>query len=144
MNLTEVRERLEGSRAALLAALEGVTERNFAAELEPGTTIVATLAALAPAEREAIRQARLAVGAPERALPATGANVSSRATPPQVVHDLAGARYETSLFLELLGSLEVDSTPDDLATLLEGIYEREIAVAEAVQSRIGAERPDSA
>jgi hypothetical protein len=48
------------------------------------------------------------------------------------------------LFLELLGTLEVDSTPDDLATLLEGIYEREIAVAEAVQTRIGAEKRDSA
>lgn len=144
MNVSAIRERLESSRAALLAALEGVTERDFAAELAPGMTVVAKLATLAPAEREAIREARLAVGAPERPLPGAGANVSRRATPPQVVHDLAGARYETSLFLELLDAMPADSGQDELATLLQGIHEREIAVAEAVRGRIGAEQGDPA
>lgn len=145
MNIPAIRERLEASRATLLGALEGVTERDFAAELEPGTTVVGALAKLAPAEREAVREARLAIGAPERPLPAGGASATSRATPPQVVHDLAGARYETILFLELLQAAEVpESSRERLATLLEGISEQEIASAEAIRGRIGTESANRA
>lgn len=125
---------LEQSRAALLAALEGVTERDFTAELEPGTTMIAALAALAPAEREAVRDARVAIGAPERPLPAGGASVTGRATPPQVVHDLAGARYETLLFLDYLEGAQ--RPPDGaIAAALEAIAAREAAVSGQIAAR---------
>jgi hypothetical protein len=145
MNVESLRERLEASRAALLAALEGVTERDFASELESGVTVVATLGALAQAERTAIRDARDTVGAAQRPLPAGGAAATARATPPQVVHDLAGARYETLLFLDLLAAARpATSGGATLATLLGGIADREIAAAEAVRSRIDPEGTSSA
>ena len=51
--LDALRARLDASRAALLAALEGVTERDFAVDLGGGETVVRALAALAAAERAA-------------------------------------------------------------------------------------------
>jgi hypothetical protein len=137
MNIAAVRERLEGSRATLLAAIEGLTERDFAAELEPGLTVVGALAALAPAEREAVREARLAVGAPERPLPTGGAAATARAIPPQVVHDLAGARYETILFLDLIARQEVQASAaaERIEALLSNIAIGETRIAEQVRAR---------
>ena len=51
MSVAGLRQRLEQSRAALLSALEGLTDRDFAAEIEPDVTVVGALAVLAPAER---------------------------------------------------------------------------------------------
>jgi len=148
MNAEAIRERLTRSRASLLDALTGLTERDFVAELEPGLTVAAALAALASAERQSIREARRAAGAPERPLPAGGAPAAARATPPQVVHDLAGARYETALFLDLMSQgtpgAEVDA--QTVQALLQAICDREAAAAEHVRARpwIGEHRASTA
>src|SRR5438067_12665214 len=101
MTVEELRAELEASHAALLAAAGTLTDRDFATALADGTTIIAVLAALAPAEREAVRLAREVTGAPARPLPASDVPRTC-ALPPQVLHDLAGARYETLLFLDVL------------------------------------------
>lgn len=89
--LDALRERLDASRAALLAALEGVTERDFAADAG-GETVVRLLGQLAAEERRSVLEAR--------GQPAPEVNVPQRPLPPQVVHDLAGARYQTARYLE--------------------------------------------
>jgi hypothetical protein len=137
MSVDDLRQRLERSRAALLQALEGLTDRDFAAELEPELTVVGALASLAPAERQAVRRAREAVGAPPRPLPSAGSTQRARALPPQVVHDLAGARYETLLFLDSLREeqLAVLADGERVEALLARVAEREVATAERVQGR---------
>jgi len=147
MNIDALRQRLEQSRAELIAALQGVTERDFATEIGDGVTVVARLAMLAPAEREAVRDARRAVGAPDRPLPSAGASASTRVTPPQVVHDLAGARYETLLFLDELRSMETAPSPAVLTQVeaaLAAICDREGDVAAQVRARPPAESPSRA
>ena len=103
MTLEELRQALAGARSALLEAMGGLTERDFAQEVD-GATLTQHLAALAPAERDAVRRARRALGLEERVLPV--GRVAGRVLPPQVVHDLAGARYETLLLLEAMAGLD--------------------------------------
>jgi hypothetical protein len=131
----ELRTSLDASRAALLAAIEGLTDRDFAAEISSGETIIGLLSALAVDEREAIRLARQAVGAEPRPLPTTGGPRLSRAIPPQVVHNLAGARHETLLFIDTHGdSLMRDGAGGEatLHPLLTTVVERERAAAERI------------
>lgn len=146
MNVNAIRERLERSRAALLSALEGVTERDFAAEVGPGLTVVAALATLAPDERESIREARRVVAAPDRPRPSGGASATARATPPQVVHDLAGARYETLLFLDMLSQRQPISEAEEetVQALLIAVCDRETAAAEQVRARPAAQHANPA
>ena len=127
-----LRARLERSRGALLAALGRLTEPDFAAEVEPGLSVTALLAGLAPAERAAIAKARRAAGVAPRPQPATSAARDS-ALPPQVIHDLAGARHETVLFLDAPSSdPPAESVP---WASLEAIAEREEAAAERIRGR---------
>ena len=123
----ELRARLERSRAALLRSLEGLTERDFSSELAPGETVIGLLARLAPAEREAVRAAR------GEAQPSAGgaAGGRSRPLPPPVIHDLAGARYETLAFLEAAGA-ELDP---EVRALIAGIAEREEEAARRIEAR---------
>ncbi len=117
-----------------------MTEQAFAAELE-GVTVVAYLATLAPAEREAVRRAREAIDAPERPVPSAGER--ERVLPPQVIHDLAGARHETLLLLDLLDEdgLNADAGGESVRALLEAVSERETAAAALIVERGRGERP---
>jgi hypothetical protein len=131
--LDDLRARLEASRAALLEAVRGLTERDFAAPLAEDETVVDALAALARGEREAVHAARVAAGAPPRPLPA-GKAVAGRPLPPQVVHDLAGARYETELLLDWLA--EATPAPSEaVRSALDGVEAREIAAAARIAGR---------
>ncbi len=155
MSISALRQRLEASRRALLEAVRGLTEQAFASELPPSaseratdsgsTTVVAYLAALAPAEREAVRLAREAVGAEQRPLPQ--ATAREQVLPPQLIHDLAGARYETLLFLDALAEdalaedaleepqLRAESGEHSVQELLEAVAERESAAARRLAER---------
>jgi hypothetical protein len=131
--LAQLATRLAAAREALLAALRGLAERDFAAELEPGRSIVAALAQLAPAERAAVAVARAASGLAPRPL-ATPAGPRARPTPPLVVHDLAGARHETLLLIDAL-AVAGDAPSDELAAALTAVTEREQALAERIAGR---------
>lgn len=136
--LDDLRAGLDASRTALLEAVRALTERDFAAPLSEDETVVDALAALARGEREAVHAARAAAGAPPRPLPA-GKAVAGRPLPPQVVHDLAGARYETELLLDWLA--EAVTVPSEaVRSALGGIEARESAVAARIADR---ERTDA-
>lgn len=112
--------RLEASRAVLLAALEGVTERDFASDLG-GETVVQLLARLAAEERAAVA----AAGGP-----ATSERHVEKPLPPQVIHALAGARYRTSRYLD-----GAETSAVTARTLVEGIEQREAEAARRVRAR---------
>jgi len=139
MTLDELRQSLAAARAALLEAMGSLTERDFAQQID-GATLTEWLAALAPAEREAVREARRALGLEERALLPQGGD-ARRVLPPQVVHDLAGARYETLLLIEAiqgLGGAALDRAADgetSVANLLAGIAEQDLKAARRVEAR---------
>jgi len=86
----ELHARLDATRAALLAALGNVTERDFATDLG-GETVIALLERVANEERAAVAGA-------------TGEDYTPRVVqkpmPPQVVHALAGARHRTRRYLD--------------------------------------------
>lgn len=116
-----LRARLEASRAALLAALEGVTERDFTTNLGDGVTVVRLLAGLVAEEQADVARLRgetVTVATPERPLP------------PQVVHGLAGARYQTLRALDGAGL-----APEAARALVAGIEVRERAAAERIRAR---------
>ncbi len=131
----DLRTRLEGSRAALLLALEGLTDREFGAEIQPGVTVIGVLARLAPAERAAVDAARVAAGMPPHSGPIAAGALLTRAVPPQVIHDLAGARHGTLTFIEGLQPEHLGSTTPDgqsALALLAAIVEREEAAAHQI------------
>lgn len=138
MTLDELRQALAGARAALLEAMSGLTERDFAQEID-GATLTRWLAALAPAERDAVRRTRHALGLEERVLP-TGRE-AARVLPPQVVHDLAGARYETLLVLEAIAALEVTAltqpvdSGDSVAAVLGAVAQQDLDAARRITAR---------
>lgn len=122
-----LRERLEASRATLLAALEGVTERDFTTNLGDGVTVVRLLAGLVAEEQTDVARLRgetVTVATPERPLP------------PQVVHGLAGARYQTLRALDAAGL-----APEAARALVAGIETREQAAAERIRNRPAATPP---
>ena len=125
MTSAALRARLEVSRAALVAALQGLSERDFTADAGHGITLLQLLAALAPAEREAVRRARSATGATAR--PTPGRVERERLLPPAVIHDLAGARYETMLLLDEIddAALDTDAGGDTVRTLIDRVAARE-------------------
>ncbi len=112
---------LDASRAALLAALEGLTERDFAADLDDGETVAHALAALAEAEQQANAEARGEAVRP----PASG-----RPLAPQVVHALAGAGYRSRRYLE-----DADADEARAVALAEGVVAREARLAERIRQR---------
>lgn len=124
--------RLGASRAALLAALEGLTDREFGTEIEPGLTVIAALARLAPAEREAVDAARAAAGLPPRPRPIAAGALLTRAVPPQVIHDLAGARHETLTFLARLSAPSAPGRHEAALGLLDAVAAREEAAARRI------------
>ena len=117
-------ERLERSRAALLHALAERTEQDFARVLDPedGETLGRALAALARAERADLATAR-SEETPQRELP-------EKPLPPQVTHDLAGARHQTLVQLEALDPAVAD-------TLVTAITERESALVSRIGTVLG-------
>lgn len=122
-----LRERLEASRGALLAALEGVTERDFTTNLGDGVTVVRLLAGLVTEEQADVARLRgetVVAATPQRPLP------------PQVVHGLAGARYQTLRALDAPGL-----APEAAQTLVAGIETREQAAAERIRARPAATPP---
>lgn len=119
--------RLEAARRALLGALEGLTERDFATDLGGGETVVRLLANLAGAEHRAAVEAGDAgtYGArPEKPLP------------PQVIHDLAGARYR---ILRRLAAEDADEAR--VRTLVAEVERLETAAVERIKGRPPAPPP---
>ncbi|MDA0301493.1 MAG: hypothetical protein O2822_03110 [Chloroflexi bacterium] len=116
-----LRTRLAESRATLLAALEGLTEHDFSADLGGGQTVVQALAALAETERRDNAEVRGETPVP----PAPG-----RPLPPQVVHALAGASYRSRRYLE-----DEAADTSSAKALVDGIVEREASLAERIRSR---------
>lgn len=135
------RMRLTASRARLLEALRDVTERDFAQALGE-QTVVQALAGLAPAERASMEGAARDAGVPTAEGPRGPA--PTKALPPQVMHDLAGARYET---LRLLEAAATTQPPPDRALLeavdaaVEAVAQREEAMAERIEGRPGGPDP---
>jgi hypothetical protein len=122
----ELVARLEGSRAALVAALSERTEQDFAHALggEYGEqTLGQALAALANAERADLASAR-GEPAPRREVP-------EKPLPPQVTHDLAGARHQT---LTHLGEVDAEAA----AALVEGIVGRERLLVDRIGETVDA------
>ncbi len=111
--------RLDAARAALLAALEGLTERDFATDLGGGETLVRMLARVA--SEEIVATARM-TGVPVEA------RVPEKPLPPQAVHELAGARYRARLALAALA-------PADAEALVATIEALEATAVERVRTR---------
>lgn len=119
--------RLDAARRSLLGALEGLTERDFATDLGDGETVVRLLASLAAAEHRAVTDAG---GAGSHGAP------PEKPLPPQVVHDLAGARYR------VLRCLETDEADEARVRTLVAEVERLEAVAvERIRNRPPAPPP---
>ncbi len=108
--------RLDAARRGLLAALEGLTERDFATDVGGGETVVRLLANLAGAEHRAVVQA--GGGGSHGAPP-------EKPLPPQVVHDLAGVRYRAQRTL--------DGAEADEALVMALVVEVERLEAEAAE-----------
>ena len=117
--------RLERSRTALLEALTERTEADFARPLgsnhgdEP---LGRALAALARAERADLATAR--------SEPPPKGKLPERPLPPQVTHDLAGARYQT---LTHLAELDHEAA----TALVSSVVEREGALVSAIGAILG-------
>jgi len=124
---TALRERLERSRAELLDAIGRLTEAGFQREVEAGRSVLGVLGELGRTERQAIAGARQAAGLPPRR--GTGASSPSE-LPPQVIHDLAGARHETMRLLDELDARSLAAS----AAALEGIATRETEAAARIRA----------
>jgi hypothetical protein len=120
------RARLTASRTSLLRALEGVTEREFAAAFDGERSLVRVLAELAANERAAVAQAR----GDERSI-----RVPEKPLAPQVIHDLAGARYQTARLIEEAGPAASPEAAEHLAALVELVAAREESVATRIAER---------
>lgn len=123
--------RLERSRAQLLEALTERTEGDFARALGGDfgeSTLGQALAALAQAERADVAAAR-AQTLPERELP-------EQPLPPQVTHDLAGARHQT---LTALSQLEDGAAVE---ALVADITQREATLIAQIDAILGTPASD--
>ena len=136
-------ERLQRSREALLAALDGVTEADFTAELD-GRPLVELLAGLARKEIAAVATARAlltpAEGEPEATPTSDGPTAVGHAAtlPPQAIHALAGARHRAARLLDELASAawaEASEARRAALELLDAAAEREQLVAKRVVGR---------
>ena len=139
MDIDALRQQLTDARAHLVAALQGASESDFNAELTPGLTVVVALADLAREERATVEEARRLAGLPPRPSPSAHGEVTRRFTPPPVMHDLAGARHETSLLVDVLGGPEAASpaSVEAAAALVRTIVATEEALAAQIASRVG-------
>jgi len=118
---TALAQRLDAARAALLGAFEGLTERDFATDLGGGETVVRLLARLASEEHAAVVEAG-----------GTGVHglVPEKPLPPQVVHDLAGARYRMIRVLEA-----PVAEAEALARLVDRVERLEAEAVERIRNR---------
>lgn len=126
----ELRARLDRSRTALLEMLANLTERDFASEIEDGRSVLDLLASLAPAER--VSAASALPGGTEAAHEASARRRGGAMLPPQVIHDLSGARRRTLIALdriEAAGGVEDDSLEE-----FRAIAEREEQAAAAIRA----------
>ena len=126
----ELRARLDRSRATLLDMLGNLTERDFASEIEDGRSVLDLLASLAPAER--VSAASALPGGAEAAHEAGARRRGGAMLPPQVIHDLSGARRRTLIALdriEAAGGMEDGSLAE-----FRAIAEREEQTAEAIRA----------
>lgn len=139
MSVIDLRQLLNASRQTLLDAVRDLTEEEFLSALDTFSldrtgdsteiTVVAYLSTLAPDEREAVRLARGLVGAKPRALPTN--TTREQVLPPQLIHDLAGARYETLLFLEDLDDSQLNVGSDQtVLDLFDAVARRETEAAQ--------------
>lgn len=120
----ELRARLDASRAVLLAALEGVTERDFSSDAGTdvaGETVVQMLARVASEERDAVARARR-IAVEERHI--------EKPLPPQVIHALAGARHRTARYLH-----DAEAELETARGLVAAAEEREAEAARRVRER---------
>lgn len=137
----ELRRALDVARGELLDAMAGLTERDFAADLGEGITVVTLLAELARSEHVAIARAREAAGLAPRPTTEVGAS-AARPLPPQVTHALAGTRYEARLLLDAVSPAEAVD-PSIAAALLEGCAaaEHDAATRIAARPNTGPDQP---
>ena len=116
MTKAELRRRLDETRRQLLDAVSQLTEEQMYRRVETGEWSVAeTLAHLSTAERwlrsqaEAVRQAE---GVSMRFLleeeRQESAKRAQRMVPPQIIHDLIGARRQTTELLDSLTAAELN------------------------------------
>lgn len=124
---TALTARLDAARRGLLAALEGLTERDFAADLGGGETVVRLLANLAGAEHRAVVEAG-----------GTGSHGAppEKPLPPQVVHDLAGVRYRVQRTID---GAAADAA--HVASLVDTVERLEAEAAERIRRRPPAPPP---
>jgi hypothetical protein len=113
----------------LLEALALLTEQDFISEIEKGHKFIDSLAALAPAERAITAAVRASVGLDPLSGPSAATHHLEH--PPQIVHDLAGARYATLKTLTELASEEFGLGE------FHKIAEREEATTSAIHKRFG-------
>lgn len=139
MDIDALRQQLAEARAQLIAALQGASESDFNAELEPGMAVVSALAGLARGERASVEEARRLGGLAPRPAPAIHGEPARRLTPPPVVHDLAGAHHEALLLVDALAALvsPTDGGADFAAHALLAIVEEERALAARIALRLG-------
>ncbi len=135
----ELRARLDRSRAALLEMLANLTERDFASEIEEGRSVLELLAALAPAER--VSAASALPGGAEPADEASPRRRRDAMLPPQVVHDLSGARRRTLIALDAIEA--AGGVGDDALAAFRTIAEREEQAAAAIRARFAERQGDA-
>jgi len=118
MTKEELRRRLDETRKQLLDAISQFTEEQMYRRVETGEWSVAEILAHLPnAERwlrsqaEAIRQregARIRFLSEQERQESAGQ--AHRMVPPQIIHDLIGARWQTRKFLDSLTAADLDKT----------------------------------
>lgn len=118
---TALAARLDIARQGLLGALEGLTERDFAADLGDGQTVVRFLANLAALEHRAVVEAG---GSGTHGAP------PEKPLPPQVVHDLAGARYRIQRTLDA-----PEAEAARVTSLVTEVERLEAAAVERIRNR---------
>ena len=116
MTKEELRRRLDETRKQLLDAISQLTEEQMYRRVETGEWSVAEILAHLPnAERwlrsqaEAVRQreeARIRFLSEQERQESAGQ--AHRMMPPQIIHDLIGARWQTTKFLDSLTAAELD------------------------------------
>jgi len=116
MTKEELRRRLDETRKQLLDAISQLTEEQMYRRVETGEWSVAEILAHLPnAERwlrsqaEAVRQregARIRFLSEQERQESAGQAL--RMVPPQIIHDLIGARWQTTKFLDSLTAADLD------------------------------------
>ena len=110
--------------------LANLTERDFASEIEDGRSVLELLAALAPAER--VSAASALPGGAEPEDEASPRRRRDAMLPPQVVHDLSGARRRTLIALDAIEA--AGGVGDDALAAFRAIAEREEQAAAAIRA----------